>query len=215
MEIVFLGHASFRIKGKSASIVTDPYSPSIGLKFPKVTADIVTISHNHEDHNQANLVSDVRKVVSGPGEYEISGVSIIGISVYHDAEKGTKRGKNTIYVFEIDGFRLVHLGDLGHKLSEEILEDIGTVDVLMIPVGGVYTIGPVEASDIVRMIEPTITIPMHYKDEGLDERVFGKLALVEDFLKEVALTTEKLEKLSIKKEELAEESKVVVLEKKV
>ncbi|KKR30829.1 hypothetical protein A2715_01870 [Candidatus Woesebacteria bacterium RIFCSPHIGHO2_01_FULL_39_32] len=214
MDISYLGHASFRMKGRRASVVTDPYAPYVGFKFPKVEADIVTISHNHEDHNQSQLVSNVKRVVAGPGEYEISGVSIIGIPSFHDEEKGAKRGTNTIYVFEIDDLRVVHLGDLGHKLSEEVLEDIGTVDILMVPVGGFYTIGPTEASDIVRNIEPTITIPMHYKVSGLDQSTFGSLAAVDDFLKEVALPTENLDKLSIKKGDITEEKKVVVLERR-
>ena len=214
MDINYLGHSSFRMRGRSATVVTDPYAPYVGFKFPKVEADIVTISHNHEDHNQAQLVSNVKRVVAGAGEYEILGVSIIGIPSFHDEEKGAKRGTNTIYVYEMDDLRLVHLGDLGHKLSEGVLEDIGTVDILMVPVGGFYTIGPAEASEIVRNIEPTITIPMHYKVAGIDEATFGKLSSVEDFLKDIALPTENLDKLSVKKTELAEEKKVVVLERR-
>ena len=185
MDISYLGHASFRMKGRRASVVTDPYAPYVGFKFPKVEADIVTISHNHEDHNQSQLVSNVKRVVAGPGEYEISGVSIIGIPSFHDEEKGAKRGTNTIYVFEIDDLRVVHLGDLGHKLSE-----------------------------VISQIEPRIVIPMHYKVSGLDQSTFGSLAAVDDFLKEVALPTENLDKLSIKKGDITEEKKVVVLERR-
>jgi L-ascorbate metabolism protein UlaG (beta-lactamase superfamily) len=216
MDIIFLGHASFRLRGKTASLVTDPFDPEmVGLKFPKVTADIVTISHDHNDHNKYELVRDVGKVVDGPGEYEISGVSIIGISTFHDDKKGDLRGKNTIYVIEIDDLRVVHLGDLGHKLKEDTLESIGTIDILMIPVGGVYTIGSHEAVELTRAIDPSITIPMHYLSEGMNEESFGKLSKVDSFLSEVGLSIERTQKLSVKKADLVEDQKkVVVLERK-
>lgn len=215
MDITFLGHSSFRLKGKTATVVTDPFDPEVvGLKFPKVAADIVTVSHQHEDHNQADLVKGVKRLVSGPGEYEIMGVSIIGIPTFHDEEKGAKRGKNTIYVYEMDGLRLVHLGDLGHKLHEKILEKIGDIDILMVPVGGEYTIGPTEAVEIARAIEPKIVIPMHYQMSGLNPATFAKLSSTKPFLTEIGLLVEKTNKLSVKKENIGEESKVILLEKK-
>jgi L-ascorbate metabolism protein UlaG (beta-lactamase superfamily) len=215
MDITFLGHSSFRLKGKTATVVTDPFDPEVvGLKFPKVAADIVTVSHQHEDHNQADLVKDVKRLVSGPGEYEIMGVSIIGIPTFHDEKKGAKRGKNTIYVYEMDGLRLVHLGDLGHKLHEKILEKIGDIDILMVPVGGEYTIGPTEAVEVARAIEPKIVIPMHYQMPGLNPATFAKLSSTKPFLAEIGLLVEKIDKLSVKKENIGEESKVILLEKK-
>ncbi len=215
MDITFLGHSSFRLKGKTATVVTDPFDPEIvGLKFPKVAADIVTISHQHEDHNQADLVKGVKRLVSGPGEYEIMGVSIIGIPTFHDEKKGAKRGKNTIYVYEMDGLRLVHLGDLGHKLHEKILEKIGDIDILMVPVGGEYTIGPTEAVEVARAIEPKMVIPMHYQMPGLNPATFAKLSSTKPFLAEIGLLVEKTDKLSVKKENIGEESKVILLEKK-
>jgi L-ascorbate metabolism protein UlaG (beta-lactamase superfamily) len=215
MDITFLGHSSFRLKGKTATVVTDPFDPEVvGLKFPKVTADIVTVSHQHEDHNQADLVKGVKRLVSGPGEYEIMGVSIIGIPTFHDEKKGAKRGKNTIYVYEMDGLRLVHLGDLGHKLHEKILEKIGDIDILMVPVGGEYTIGPTEAVEVARAIEPKMVIPMHYQMPGLNPATFAKLSSTKPFLAEIGLLVEKTDKLSVKKENIGEESKVILLEKK-
>ncbi len=215
MEITFLGHSSFRLKGKTAAVVTDPFDPEmVGLKFPRVVADIVTISHHHEDHNRAELVKGVKRVVSGPGEYEIMDVSIIGIATFHDEKKGGKRGKNTVYIYEIDGLRLAHLGDLGHKLPEKILERIGDIDLLMVPVGGEYTIGPTEAVEIARAIEPKIIIPMHYQMPGLNPTTFAKLLSTEPFLAEIGLPVEKTSKLSVRKESLVEESKVILLEKK-
>jgi L-ascorbate metabolism protein UlaG (beta-lactamase superfamily) len=152
--------------------------------------------------------------VSGPGEYEIMGVSIIGIPTFHDEKKGAKRGKNTIYVYEMDGLRLVHLGDLGHKLHEKILEKIGDIDILMVPVGGEYTIGPTEAVEVARAIEPKIVIPMHYQMPGLNPATFAKLSSTKPFLAEIGLLVEKIDKLSVKKENIGEESKVILLEKK-
>ena len=215
MEISYLGHSCFRIKAAGGYLVTDPFDPKmVGLKFSGVEADIVTISHDHQDHNQYQLVKGVKRVVSGPGEYEIAGISIIGIPCFHDEKKGELRGKNTIYIIEAEGLRVCHLGDLGHPLAQEQIEEIGEVDILMVPVGGEFTVGPKEASGVVMDIEPKIVIPMHYKLQGLNPEVFSKLASVDEFLKEVSLPTERLPKLSVKKEELAEETKAVVLEAK-
>jgi len=146
--------------------------------------------------------------------FSFLGISILGFPSFHDDRKGSVRGKNTIYVFEIDGLRLAHLGDLGHALSEELVEDLGDIDILMVPVGGEYTIGPDEAANVVSAIEPTIVIPMHFQMPGLKPETFSKLTPVDSFLKEVGLTNVNLPKLILKKEELGEDKKVVVLEKK-
>lgn len=216
MDLTFLGHSSFRLKGKTGSVVIDPFDPQmVGLKFPKIDADIVTVSHAHTDHNKIDLVTNVKKVVEGPGEYEILGISIIGIQSFHDAKKGEERGKNTIFVYEIDGLRLCHLGDLGHTLGESTLDAIGRIDVLMVPVGGFYTIGPTEAVDVVQAVEPSNIIPMHYKMDGLNPELADKLTPVEDFIKALGITSEVLPKLSLNKDLLSEEEqKVYILEKK-
>jgi L-ascorbate metabolism protein UlaG (beta-lactamase superfamily) len=209
MDISYFGHSAFKIKGKTGSIITDPFDPKmVGLKFPPCEADIVTISHDHHDHNQSQLVKGVKKVIDGPGEYEILGITILGFPSYHDEEKGSIRGKNTIYVFEIDGLRIAHLGDLGHALSDSQVEELGDIDILMIPVGGKYTIGPSSATKIVQDTEPTIIFPMHYRIPGKSD----ELEPVESFLKEVGLTVERLPKLVVKKEELSEDQKVVILD---
>src|SRR3972149_6900457 len=214
MEISYLGHSSFKLKGKTASVVTDPFSSEIGIKFSKVDAEIVTVSHyQHNDHGNVEGVSAVKKAIDAPGEYEVMEVSILGFASFHDSKKGEERGGNTIYVIEMDGLRLCHLGDLGHMLSDELIENLGDIDILMIPVGGTYTIDSKEAVSVVQAIEPSIVIPMHYQTPGLNQQVFAKLAPVDDFLKEVGLTAEKMPKLSIKKEEINPEvQKVVVLE---
>jgi L-ascorbate metabolism protein UlaG (beta-lactamase superfamily) len=214
MEITYLGHSSFRLRGKTATLVTDPFdSKKVGLKFPKVKADIVTVSHDHGDHNDVKAVGDIKRVVDGPGEYEISGVSIIGIPTYHDDKKGEERGKNNVYVIEMDGLRLAHLGDLGHKLSEKTLGKMGDLDILMVPVGGFYTIDAKQAAETVRSIEPSITLPMHFKAKGMAAS-FDKIATVDSFLTESGLPVEKAKKLSIKRSDIGEEMKVVVLEKR-
>jgi len=216
MDIYYLGHSSFKLKGKEASVICDPFnSKKIGLKFSSNDADIVTVSHEHEDHNCLESIKGQPMVISDPGEYEIKGISILGFQTFHDSKDGKDRGGNTIYVYEIDDIRICHLGDLGQKLSDTIIEDLGDIDILMIPVGGVYTIGPSEASEIVRDIEPSYILPMHYYVEGMNKETFGKIEPVETFLKEVGLTVEKLPKLSVKKEEIDPEvQKVILLEKK-
>ena len=215
MEIIYLGHSSFKLKGKDKIVITDPYDPSkVGLKFPKNEADIVTVSHSHSDHGYLDLVSGVSKVISGPGEYEIGGVSIIGYSSFHDNEKGAARGMNTIFLIEIDKVRVVHLGDLGHVLSQSLVSEIGVIDVALIPVGGVYTIDPKEAVEVASLLAPKVIIPMHYKVPGLSLSQADKMASVEDFLKLSQLKVERVSKLVVKSNENAEEQTIYVLEKK-
>lgn len=217
MDIIYLGHSSFKIKTKAATVITDPFDPQmVGLKYSGVEGEIVTVSHAHQDHNATGKVSGIKKIVEGPGEYEISGVSIMGFPSFHDDKGGEERGKNTIFVIEADGLRLVHLGDLGHLLSDELVDEIGDVDVLMIPVGGSFTIGPKEATEIVSKIEPFFVLPMHYKMAGLNPAAFDKLQPVEAFLKESGLPVESLPKFSIKKEDILEDqnTKVIVLQPK-
>lgn len=215
MEIAYLGHSAFKIKGKEITIVTDPFNPDfVGLKFPKVEADIVTVSHNHEDHNFVQAVERAPFIVDSPGEYEVKGISIFGYSSFHDAKSGAERGANNIFLIEIDGINICHLGDLGGKLTDKIFEEISVADILFIPVGGIVTIGPEEAVEVIKQIEPLIVIPMHFKVDQMDES-FAKLATVDTFLKEMGVeNVEKLDKLSITKDKLPEETKVILLERK-
>lgn len=216
MDITYLGHSSFKLRGKTASVITDPFDPKfVGLKYPSGEADIVTVSHNHDDHNQSQLIKNVRMTVEGPGEYEISGISIVGIPSFHDTKKGEERGENTIYVFEIDGLRIAHLGDLGCDLTDEQVTALGAIDVLMIPVGGEYTIGPKEAVKVVGEIDPYFVIPMHYKVDGLSSEL-SKLEPVETFLKESGLTVERMDKFSLKREDILEDqsTKIILLPQK-
>lgn len=215
MDISYLGHSSFRMRSKSTYVVTDPYdSAKVGLKMPKVTANIVTVSHDHFDHNYLANVKDYKRIVAGPGEYEIMDVSILGYASYHDDKKGEDRGKNTIYVFEMEGLRVCHLGDLGHTLKDQAVDKIGDIDVLMIPVGGEYTIGSSEALEIVRAIEPNIIIPMHYFQKGMKKDAFGKLKTADVFTKASNLNVEKTNKLVVRISDVEEGQKIVLLEKK-
>ncbi|MEX0616894.1 MAG: MBL fold metallo-hydrolase [Candidatus Woykebacteria bacterium] len=209
MDITWLGHASFRIKGKNAAVVCDPYEEKIGLKFPKSDADIVTVSHEHYDHNAAALVGGEPFVVSGPGEYEIKGVNIVGVSSFHDNKKGTVHGKNTLYNIKIDNVNIAHLGDLGQDaLSSEQIDALGNVDILMIPCGSVFTIDAATAAKIVASLEPSIIIPMHY----FDKEAKVELEKVDKFLKEMGKEeVEPTVKLSITKEKLPEEPQIVLL----
>lgn len=211
MDITYLGHSSFRITTKKVALVTDPFDPKmVGLKFPKVKAEIVTVSHDHNDHNYVSGVGEVKKVISGPGEYEIEGISIIGISSFHDSEQGQKRGKNVIYLIEAEGLRLCHLGDLGHALPKDQIDAIGEVDVLMVPVGGEYTIGPKDAEAVVRDIDPKVIIPMHYKLSGMAD-TFSALEGVEAFVTALGIKHIHENKLTIRPGSLPEEDKMVVI----
>lgn len=214
MDITYLGHSSFKLKTKLATLITDPFdSDFVGLKMGKDEADMVTVSHNHSDHNNIGSIENVRKIIDGPGEYEIAGISVIGIASFHDDKSGAERGKNTIYIFEAEGLRLAHLGDLGHELNEKQLEALGEIDILFIPVGGVYTIGGESALKVARQVEAKITIPMHFKVEGLK----GDLNTIADttsFVKEMGLPVVNTDKLTVKKEMLEDDEKIVLLEKK-
>lgn len=215
MDIKYLGHSSFYLKGKTGAVITDPYDSSmVGLKFPKdLEASIVTVSHGHEDHNQANLVAGAPLVINIPGEYEKNGIRITGFGVYHDADMGAKRGKNNLYKIDIDEISILHCGDLGHTFSEDLVDEIGAVDILLIPVGGLYTIDADQAAKVIHELEPSIVIPMHYNSPALNQKVFGQLAAVSDFLKKMDIVApEPVKKLSLKKEDIGEEMKVVVME---
>jgi len=214
METKYLGHASFLIKTKTAKIVTDPFDPKIvGLKFPKVEAEIVTVSHQHEDHNRTDMIGGNPTIFDWPGEFEKMGVRIFGFKTYHDKDKGVKRGENIVFKIEAEGISIVHCGDLGLVPDDVFLDRLGNVDILLVPVGGFYTIDPTEAYELVKKIEPNIVIPMHYYNPKLNQQIFGSLSSVEEFTKKFGIEKpEVLQKLVYKKEEEEEEMKVVVLE---
>jgi L-ascorbate metabolism protein UlaG (beta-lactamase superfamily) len=209
MDISWLGHSCFRLKGSHATVITDPYSPDLGYSLGKTTARIVTVSHPHPGHSYIQGIGGQPKVVSRPGEYEISGVLVIGIATFHDGEGGKKRGKNTAYLVEIDEISVCHLGDLGHVLTGEQVEEIDNVDVLLLPVGGVSTINASKAAEVVRQLEPKVVIPMHYKTPALS----WELEPVDRFLKEIgAKQVDPLPKLSLTKSSLPASTQVFLLD---
>ncbi len=192
MTITWYGHSCFRLENKDTSILIDPFSSEIGLRPPKIKDNIVLVTHQHYDHNNIEGLPQESFLAQGPGEYEVKNIFIKGIQSHHDKNQGRERGLNTIYVIKMDEMTLVHLGDFGEeKLSEEQVEKIGDVDILMIPVGGVYTINYKEAVGVIHQIEPKVVIPMHYKIDGLKVDIDGP----EKFLKEMGLTPEKTEKV--------------------
>jgi L-ascorbate metabolism protein UlaG (beta-lactamase superfamily) len=183
MDISWLGHSCFRLRSSHATVITDPYPPDLGYSLGKPTARIVTVSHQHPGHSYVTGIGGEPKLVTGPGEYEISGVLIIGMTTFHDGERGTKRGKNTVYLYEVDEVVVCHLGDLGHVLTTKQVEEIENVDVLLLPVGGVSTIDAPMAAEVVRQLEPKVVVPMHYKTEALTR----ELEPVDRFLKEMGI----------------------------
>lgn len=183
MDITWLGHSCFRLKGKETAIITDPFDKSTGYSLGRPTADVVTISHSHLAHSFVQGVTVTRKVIQGPGEYEVAGALITGIMTFHDAQGGTERGKNTVYLIEMDGLRLCHLGDLGHIPSSAQVSDLVPLDILLIPVGGVATIDAAAAAEAVRLLGPKVVIPMHYRTPTSSP----ELDPLDRFLKEMGL----------------------------
>jgi L-ascorbate metabolism protein UlaG (beta-lactamase superfamily) len=212
MEIIYLGHSAFKLKGKTATLVTDPYGEEVGFKYPKkIEAGIVTVSHDHKDHNAVVAVDGTPYIVKGPGEYEISGVGVVGFQTYHDKEKGALKGKNTIYRIEMDGLVIVHLGDLGHTLSSSDVDALGSVDILCIAVGGT-ALTLEEVQTCIADVDPYIVLPMHYNTPAHDQKVFGNLGPLSAFLKQMGKDTiEPVSKLAMTKDKLPEEMQIVVL----
>ncbi len=209
MDITWLGHSCFRIKGSHATVITDPYPPSLGYSLGKPSAHIVTVSHQHPNHSYVQGVSGEPRSITGPGEYDIRDVLIIGVATYHDAEKGGKRGKNTAYLVEVDEISVCHLGDLGHVLTAGQAEEIDNVDVLLLPVGGISTINAPMAAEVVRQLEPKVVIPMHYKTPAISR----ELESVDRFLKEVGVKQlEPQPKLSLTRSSLPTSTQVFLLD---
>lgn len=214
MDIKYLGHASFLIRSKKAKLVTDPYdSEMVGLKIPQIEADIVTVSHQHEDHNKIENIKGDPLVIDFPGEFEKNGMRIYGYSSFHDKKNGQERGKNTLYKIEVDDISILHCGDLGFIPNDGFINKIGGIDVLMVPVGGFYTIDADEAVVLMKKIEPSIVIPMHYNTTQLNQKVFEKIAPLSEFLQKVdGANITPIPKLVVKKDELDGEMRIIVLE---
>lgn len=214
MELVYLGHSAFRLRmARGITLVTDPFEKLGNVLMRQVNAEVVTVSHDHKDHNMLGRIKGEPFVISAPGEYEISGVRITGFPSFHDKEKGKKRGKNNIFLIQMDEIKICHLGDLGHLLSEKLLEEINDIDVLLIPIGGLYTLNPQEAAKLTKDIQPKIVIPMHYGVKALGKNL-KDLAVPESFFKNLGVK-ERVEeqKLTLKKGALPEEMQVFLMKR--
>lgn len=215
MNIQYYGHSCFKITTKPAgrgqeeiTVFLDPFSKEIGLRPPQGQADLILVSHDHHDHNNISALKGDPRVLDIPGEYSVFGVNIIGINSFHDNKSGEERGKNTIFILESEEIRICHLGDLGSDLSEKQLEQINGVNILMIPIGGKYTIDGEKAVDIIKKIEPNIIIPMHYKIKGSNVDVDDE----KKFCSEIgSCPSQKMAKISLKKKDLEEKSMEVIL----
>lgn len=214
MDIYYLKHSCFKIKTKKAEIIMDPFDPhALGLKFPSQSADIVTISHDHPDHNYLNNIQGNPFIVKGPGEYEIKGVKIYGYPSYHDDKKGMEKGKNTIFQIIAEGINIIHLGDLGHKIESENIGDIKNFDLLFVSVGVLKTTTSVKGSDIVSALDPKIVIPMHYQIEGEDKKYYDKLDPLEFFFHQQGIVQPApIAKLHLTADLLPDKTQIIVMQ---
>ncbi len=209
MEITWYGHSCFRVKGKEAVVILDPCSPGYGYTLPKLQADIVTVSHSHPGHNYVEAVTGTPRIIRGPGEYELKGVFMKGVATFHDAERGAQKGRNTVYVMEIDGIKLCHLGDLGHSPAPELIDEMSDVQVLMIPTGVISTLAIGTAIELVKNLSPKIVLPMHYKTP----KSTRDLEPVEKFLKELGVKEAvPVPKLTVTRASLPLDMQVIILE---
>jgi len=215
MKIKFLGHAAFLITtGDGTKIVTDPYEPggfggAIAHGPLEEPADLVVVSHGHADHNYVKMVPGDPAVVQGPGEQTHSGITFRALASHHDTSRGAERGQNIVRVIEADGMTVCHLGDLGHALSPEDATALGAVDVLLVPVGGTFTIDAKGATAAVNRLRPRIAIPMHYRTP----KVTLNIAPVDGFLADKPRVRRvKGSEIEVTKESLPEPTEIVVLE---
>ncbi len=193
MEITWLGHSCFQLRGKNVTLITDPFSPQYGdvSKLGKTNASIVTVSHEHAGHNYVEGITGVGgkapRVVHSPGEYEISDVLITGVASYHDNKRGQEQGRNTIFIIHLDDIAVCHLGDLGHTLQEEQLEDVADADVLLLPIGGHNGLNMTQTAEIIGQVEPRVVIPMHYKPVAPDDTSGETPNQLEKFCREMGI----------------------------
>ncbi len=214
MIIQFLGHACFKLKCQSATVLTDPFSPkAVGLPLPKTNTDIVTISHHHKDHDDLSRLNNPAFILDGPGEYEVKGISIFGLLSFHNKEKETP---NIIFIIESEGIRICHLGDLGQPLDDKQLEYLNGIDVLLINTGDKRNnqLSVEQTVKLINQIEPAIIIPMHSLEPEMDQNYWQNKATLPEFIKEYGNEGERMEKLVVSKASLPEETKLVILDRK-
>ena len=206
MEITWYGQSCFRLRSRGLAVVTDPYGSEGGLKLPRLTASVVTVSCDQPEHNNAQAIKGSPFVIRAPGEYEIEGIFVIGV-----ATAEASRAKNAAYLIEFEDLTICHLGALDHVLSQEQAEQLNDIDILLVPVGGRSNLTSGKAVDVVGLLEPKIIIPMHYKIPGLAIQLDG----ANRFLKELGVEAgDKLDTLTVTKGQLPEESRVILLEPK-
>lgn len=212
VEVLWHGHACFEIRGKDGVIVIDPFK-GIGISEPKAEADLVLCSHSHSDHCNVEPVKAAsgESLIGFVGSRKIGKIEVQGVPSFHDDSQGSKRGKNTVHVFTLDGIRFCHMGDLGHELGSDLAGAIGSVDVLFVPVGGGFTIGPNMARDVVAKLKPSYAFPMHYRVAGMSAN-FNALSTVDDFLKiEKNIINVNGPSFSFDKTDLPKETHIIVL----
>ncbi len=217
MQITYHGHSCFKLKGELGSVVTDPFDDKVvGVPLARLSAEIITVSHQHPDHNAAAKVKGTTKranpfLIDQAGEYEVGGISVFGVKTFHDQVNGAEKGHNTVFKILLDNVSICHLGDLAHQLDDKQLDDIGMVDVLLVPVGGPYSLMDEAALKVINAISPNIVIPMHYRtdDYPSDSRLRG----LEPFLQVYGMSPEPVDKLIVDKDRLPEETQLVVLQR--
>ena len=212
MKVKWLGHASFLITSQDgAKIITDPYSTGMGIDYGEIkeAADVVLISHEHPDHNNVKAVKGNPQAINSPGTKAVKGIEFKGIATFHDESQGKERGPNTAFTFTVDGVKACFLGDLGHQLTGEEAGQIGKIDILMIPVGGFYTIDAANATKICDALKPKVVIPMHFKTD----KCAYPIATVEDFLKgKNNIRREKTSEVTFSKDKLPSATEILVLQ---
>ena len=211
MKIKWFGQSCFMITSENGTkVLTDPFKKMLGYKLPEIEANIVSTSHNHSDHNNINAVKSSFVHINELGEFSEDGIEIKGVETFHDKTSGSKRGKNTVYNFKIDEINICHCGDLGHILNSNQIEEIGNVDILLLPVGGLATINAFDAAQVMKQLNPTIVIPMHYRTKalGLMGYIFGK---VDKFISASGLKVKEYEELELNKANIKDYSGIVVL----
>ncbi|MEZ4834593.1 MAG: MBL fold metallo-hydrolase [Caldilineaceae bacterium] len=167
MEITWYGFSCFRLREGGVTVLCDPYDKkTTGLSLPRIKADIVTISHDRPGHNNASAVTGDPKVIAGPGEYEVKNIAITGLTTYHKANGGDLPERNVAYFFDFGGFTVGHLGDIGQMPQQRQVEDLGEIDVLLVPVSGANTLDAARVTEVISLLEPKIVVPMHYRHAG-------------------------------------------------
>ena len=218
MELTYYGHAAFLLAAADGTtILIDPFNTEVGYPMPKIAPTAVVASHEHFDHNYVQMATGKPKVIRGLVEdgkdwarvdERVGQVRVTTIPTFHDSSKGSERGRNAVFIFEVEGMRVVHLGDLGHTLDANQARAIGRPDVLMIPVGGHYTIGPAEAEAVIAALNPQVTIPMHYKTPANEGWPIGTL---EGFVGGKPRVSRQGKTVSIRSEDLPKEPSIWIL----